>query len=763
MSHSNYRPDALGLDNGTPNNGTPNHTSNNNSNGGLSTALAKTSTKNVQEDFGSYGSDFYEENWNFARLKSLLRRRKGIVASVFGGILGLALLIGLLTPRAYRSTAKVLINTDKGPQSALTEDMPALGGLLAGAGGRSQGTEIEILQSQPVQYAARLRLPKPLRDTYINSVEVKPVAQTDLVEVSTVSPDPAFSQRFTNSLCDAYVARAQEKSNSQYGGSAKYVAKQLKILKIQLDTKGDELRLYKQNNGITNLETENVALIGRLKELQAALQLARVEKSAGESQLSRLIASASSIAPAEIAPGTIVVRPVVQQLKAELVTLQNRRSALLQEFTPQSPEVRQLDGQISRIQSQITLEPRTEVGTYTRNINPVRQALDQQIAQARSQIAANSARIVTLGPQVQGAKNDLTLVPRREFRLGQLQTALDTYRQAYRTLNDKYQSLLISQSAPVANASVLSKANLPKQTRPNLKINLISGFFFGLIAALSAALIADKLDDRIHSEEDVRAATGLPVLASIPKVAHFDAQSLVLQLSEGSATGTTPLLESYRMLRTSLMFTVMDSASRLIVLTSSQPHEGKSSVAANLATVLALNGKTVLLIDADLRRPSAHRLFNLKSEKGFSNVVAGFCTLDEAIQPTEIEGLRVLVGGPTPPNPPEMLDSKAGRAIFQRAREMADFVIIDAPPALMMADAQIIATEADGVLLIVSWEEALKNSVARTTDMMARTGVKLLGVVINKWDDQGVDYGRYYHHSNAALPESSVQNESFKN
>ncbi len=757
MSQPPLRPDSLGLDNGNFNGNSGVAV-----NGGSSTALSKTSPRPGADDSGFYGSEFYDEGWSLKRIKKLLRRRRAIVLSVFVAVLGLSMLLGILTPRAYRSTAKVLINTDKGSGSGLGTDMPALSGLLDGVGGRSQGTEIEILQSQPVLYAARQRLPNPLRGVAIGGVEVRPVGQTDLVEVSTTSPDPIFSQRFTNSLCDAYVARAQEKSTSQYSNSAKYVAKQLKILKVQLDEKGDELRRYKQEEGITDLNREASSLVDRLSVLQATLQQARVEKAANESQLTRLIASAAKIPAVSIVPGSITVRPQVTQYNAELVTLLNRRSALTQEYTVQSPEVRQVDGEISRIRAQLAREKRTEISSYSRNIDPIRQGLDGQIVQARAALAANDARIAALGPQVETARFNLTAVPTREFRLGQLQVAFDTYRQAYRTLNDKYQSLLISQSAPVANANVLSKASKAVKIRPNLKTNLIFGFFFGLIAAMNAALIAEKLDDRVHSEEDVRGATGLPVLASIPKVAHFDAQSLVTQLGATSGTGTTPLLESYRMLRTSLMFTVLDSASRSIVLTSSQANEGKSSVAANLATVLALNGKTVLLIDADLRRPSAHRLFKLSSQNGFSSVAAGLCTLEEAIQNTEVEGLRVLVGGQSPPNPPEMLDSKAGRAIFQRAREMADVVIIDAPPALMMADAQIIASEADGVLLVVSWEEALKNNVSRTTDTMARTGAKLLGVVINKWDDHGVDYGRYYQHSSAALPESKTPQGDFK-
>lgn len=752
MSHSILRADPPGTENGASN-GVSNI--NGLTNGNTSGALSK-SARTGGDDFGSYSADFYEEGWNFARFRALLRRRRGIMLGVFSAILALAALIGVLTPRIYRSTAQVIINTSQSQSSSLASDIPGLQNMLQGAGGRSQDTEIELLQSRPVQTAARKILPAPLRQTQVARLEVKPIGSTELVEVSTSSTSPEFSQRFSDALCVAYVRQAQQDSTRQYTKSADYVRGQLVTLRVKMDAANTALRRYKQRNGIANLELESGARIDRLKELLSALEQARVEKAAGESQLLDLNAEIASTPRAEIAPGTITVRPEVQQLREEVVTLSNQRTQLSQEYAAQSPEVQALTGRINRLRAQIQREPRTEVSIYNRLVNPVRQQLQQQAAGTRAKVRGDASRIASLGPQIAAAQRDLAAIPGRESEIGKLQLALETYREAYKTLNDRYVTLSISQSAPVANAQVYASADAAYQTKPNLKINLLSGFLFGLIAALAAALIADKMDDRIHSEDEVRAATGLPILASIPKIVRFDEHSLIAQLGAPSG-GTTPLLESYRMLRTGLMFTVLDSASRSIVLTSSQPNEGKSSVAANLATVLALNGKTVLLIDADLRRPSAHRLFNLSGETGFSSVAAGLCTLDEAIQETAVQGLRVLVGGQTPPNPPEMLDSKAGRAIFQAARSMADFVIIDAPPALMMADAQIIATEADGVLLVVSWEEALKNSVARATDMMARTGIKLLGVVVNKWDDRNVDYGHYYATS-TALPESTSKN-----
>jgi capsular exopolysaccharide synthesis family protein len=706
--------------------------------------LTPVSSNNHNDDSGSYQYDIESEQWNFQKLLAIILRRQKVIGGIFLGIMALMIVLTILTPRVYRTSAQIIIDSDKGKNAGFAAGVPGLEGLLDGAKGRSQETEIQILQSQPVKTAALELLPIAQRETPITALEVRPVGDTDLVSISTSSTDPKFARDFTNKLCEAYVQQTQEESNKQYADTAVYLKGQLASLKAKMDRSSDALRRYKEENSITDLSAETAARIERFKTVQESLQAARVEREAGLSSLQRLQASAASIPKTEIAPNTIGVRPVVAQYEAQLTTLRNKRNSLLGEFQPGSPEVRAVEDEIKRVSAQLAKEPKTEVQTYTRNVSAVRETLEGQIATLRSQNAANSSRISTLQGQLFQARQDLSSMPQREFRLSQLQMELSTYQQAFQTLNDKYIQVQIGQAAPVANARVLTLAGEATQIKPNVRSNIVMGTFMALVFGILGGVMADRLDNRIHSDDDIREATQLPVLAYIPKLVHFETESIVALAKQDADVVHTPLLESYRMLRTSLMFTVLDSPLRCIMMTSSQPNEGKSSVAANLATVLAMNGKSVLLIDADLRRPSAHRLFGLSAEKGFSTVAAGICTLEEALQNTPVEGLRILGVGPTPPNPPEMLDSRASRQIFQDARQLADFVIIDAPPALMMADAQIIATEADGILLVVSWEEALKNAVAKTTDLLSRTGVKMLGVVVNKWDDRQAAYQNYY-------------------
>ncbi|MBW3636618.1 MAG: polysaccharide biosynthesis tyrosine autokinase [Armatimonadetes bacterium] len=717
---------------------------------GAASSRALAPAERPSATFADEAVAYYEDEdqqWTVQKLVALCIRRRNIILGVFATILTLFVVMALITPRVYRSSATLLVSSP--PKGAGMGEMTAISGMLD-AQGRSLATEVEILQSKPVRDAAFELLPPPLRNARLVSLEARVRGTTDLVDISTTSTDPQFAEQFTKALANAYVQQAKGESRRQYKDTADYVSDQVGTIKAKMDEASNNLRRFKEETGIADLASESETHVTGFQTLQEALKTAQADLLAGQAQLRGIQSAAAALPRVEKAPSVFTKRMVVQQLEERLTTLQSELTAVRQEFTPNSPEVRDIQGQIAQTRAQLAREPREEVTSSTSALNETRQTLEQQAAQLRAQNAGNASRVAALKNQVAVALREKGTLPQREYRLNQLQLDLATYQVAYKTLNERLVNLRISEAAPVSKARIQTPADTAYQVRPNLRNSILAGIFMGLLAALAIAVMVDRMDNRIHSEDDIRAATHqLPILAFIPKVSHFEAESIVALATHPEGNQHTPLLESYRMLRTSLMFTVVNSPLRCIMLTSSQPHEGKSSVAANLATVLAMNGKSVLLIDADLRRPSTHRLFGLSGEQGFTSVVAGLCTLEEAIQETPVSGLKVLAVGPTPPNPPEMLDSHQSRALLEHAREIADFVIIDAPPALMMADAQIIATQVDGVLLVVSWEEALKDAVARTNELIARTGAKMLGVVVNKWDDRQAAYQNYQKHYKA--------------
>jgi receptor protein-tyrosine kinase len=312
-------------------------------------------------------------------------------------------------------------------------------------------------------------------------------------------------------------------------------------------------------------------------------------------------------------------------------------------------------------------------------------------------------------------------------------------------LNEKYQTLRISEEARQANAKIISSADLPKAPiRPRKAVNMALALVLGLALAVGLAAVVDRMDNRVHTDEDAENATGVPVLAYIPLIRN-EAERYLARAGRRAL----PLLEGYRMLRTNLLFAAVDEPARMIAITSTEPGEGKTLSAVNLAVALALDNKKVILVDADLRHPTTHRFFDNPRDVGLSNVIAGEQVIESALQETQVPGLQLLAAGALPPNPPELLNSRAAHACFRQLRDLADFVIVDTSPALVMADAHVVTNLVDGIILVVSAGDVVKQQpLSRTADLLRQNGGRLLGIIMNKLQSGSSSYyGHYYAYS----------------
>ncbi len=733
---------TLNKNTGIPNNGV--HPVPPDSSQALNTLVEERPTPTFADPSTVYAQDIDDDSFDWQRLLAVAKRRKKVIGFTLLAVLSLAGIYLALSPKIYKASADLLINTQQNTAgNPLAGSLPAISDLLGATGTRSQDTEVEILRSSTVQDTANSLMPKSFqsqaeRNKMVN-VDIQPKRSTDIITVNVQSRDPKIAIAYSNALCEAYSLQNQKNNTAQYKETTDYIGGQLEKVRKNLDQKRDELRKFKEANNLVDLPTESQARVARLAELQGALQGAEADSASGEAQLKNLRDQANRMAPAETMPSTIIVRPVVQQLRTQLTQLEAQRSALLQEFVPGASEVKTVDDQIEALRSRLKTEATTEVGTYTRNINPVRQAVLEDISKTLAGVWAAQARAEALRENIVTARQSVEKLPQREYQLSQLQGDLVTYQETFQSLSDKYQTLLISQKTPVSNARVITPAKGADKVSPRVGRTLFLALFGGLLLSMALAATIDSMDNKIYTEEDAVQATGLPVLTHVP----------ALRLNKGEPTligkgDESFLLESFRMLRTQISFIGSYGQLKTLVLTSSQPNEGKSTVSANLAISLALNKKKVVLVDTDLRRPTIHQTFNMGNAKGLTSIVAGECSLEEALQTTDIEGLYVLTSGPKPPNPAELLDSRVSRDLIESLKQDFDYVIIDAPPALMIADAQIVASMADGVLLVVSCQEANRNAVERTHELMVQSGIRVIGMVLNKFtQEQGSYYGYY--------------------
>ena len=317
---------------------------------------------------------------------------------------------------------------------------------------------------------------------------------------------------------------------------------------------------------------------------------------------------------------------------------------------------------------------------------------------------------------------------------------LQVLQHTYNLLNEEYQKLRISEEARLANVRIVSPAQVPESpVRPRKMVNMALATVLGLMLALGLALVVDRLDDRVHTEEDAVMAVGAPVLAHLRMFPETE------ELSLEEAKSGSDLLEIFRTLRSNITFSAVDKPLRILLVTSTQPKEGKTVVATNLAIALAMDGKRTVLVDADLRRPHIHDHMGVSNEAGVSNVAIGERSLKEALQETHIPNLEVLTAGPIPPNPAEMLNSQAWRDCLAKLKEQVDFVVIDSPPVLMFTDAQVLANMADATLMVVSARETSRRALAQGAKLLSIVDANVVGIVLNKLERR-FGAGSYYYH-----------------
>jgi capsular exopolysaccharide synthesis family protein len=295
-----------------------------------------------------------------------------------------------------------------------------------------------------------------------------------------------------------------------------------------------------------------------------------------------------------------------------------------------------------------------------------------------------------------------------------------------------------------------------KPVSPNIPRNLGLGLGLGIVLGAAAAFLAEDFDDTIRTPEQAQLITGLPVLSVVPlrrsafppghqqhRPARQNAPLLDL-ISQHEPQ--SPLAESYRSLRTSILLSSAGMSPAVLLVTSSLPQEGKSTTAINIATVLAQTGTRVLLVDADLRRPVVHSRFGVSPGPGLSTLLSGGCVDEEAILPSSVPNLSILPAGPNPPRPAELLGSQELAGHLAKWRREYGHVVFDSCPVLSVTDAVLLSVLADSVMLVVRSESTTRDDLRRARDLLLHVNANLLGLVVNAADLRGPEYRSYARH-----------------
>ena len=369
--------------------------------------------------------------------------------------------------------------------------------------------------------------------------------------------------------------------------------------------------------------------------------------------------------------------------------------------------------------------------TQTARYAETKNSLQQQLEDLGQRIEADSLALQSLdaSPEAQAERN-------------RLETQLNQNRQLYASLLQTFEQVRLAEAESISNVIQAEPATVPERPiSPKVMQNTVLAAVVGGMLAVGVIFLVEALDDTVKSPDDVTRSTGLPVLGVVAE--HTTGSGELITITQPRS----PVAEAFRSLRTNIQFASVDHPLQTIIVTSALPSEGKSTVAANLAIALAQSGKSVVLLEADLRRPSVHRYLKVPNRLGLSAMfVQPQVYLDGNLQGTRVPNLRVLTSGDLPPNPSELLGSERMYTIMRQVKEQADMLVLDTPPVMAVTDAVVLAPRVDGVLLVVKPGNTKHSALQTAIEQLNRVGANVLGVVFNGVQLKGYRY-RYYSSS----------------
>jgi capsular exopolysaccharide synthesis family protein len=332
------------------------------------------------------------------------------------------------------------------------------------------------------------------------------------------------------------------------------------------------------------------------------------------------------------------------------------------------------------------------------------------------------------------------------IRLEQLQKTLDLYQGIYVNLLNNLETLRLARLQNTPNIVQIEPAAVPDEPiRPRPLMNTALAGVVGLMLAAGIIFLVEYLDDTLKTMEDVERILGVPVIGYIAQLQHNSNNDKSLYVMRQPRS---PVTEAFRLLRTNLEFASVDRPIRRLLVTSTAPNEGKTTIAVNLAAVIAQGGRKVVVVDADLRRPKLHRFLGLPNQFGLSDLFRAHMNLSTVSQPVPgLENVSAITSGSLPPNPSELLGSLKMDHILEEAQRGADVVILDSPPSLV-ADVQILAAKVDAVIMVLHPGHTQADAAAATMEQLKRAGARVVGVVLNRIPRHRADYyGGYRHYS----------------
>src|SRR5580700_4822600 len=610
-------------------------------------------------------------------------------------------------------------------------------------GGRSDQKQANLV-ADPLQTDSKRA--SALLAGFRGNLKVTLVPNTRVMEIHYTSTDPQLAASAVNTLAATYVEQNFKTKFESTMQASDWLSKQLVDLQMKVETSQEKLVRYQKEHEILGMDEKQNIITEKLDELNKEMTMAESDRMQKEAVYRQTQSSDPDVVAAAIiadttGTGSGAGSGLLDKLREQQANLKIQIADLNTQFGPSYPKIAQLNNQLKEIDRQLQTETNKAVdhlkGQYQAALqreNMLRGSFDQQKQEANK---LNESAI--------------------EYSI--LKRDLDSNRTLYEGLLEKLKEAGVTAGLRSNNFRIIDAARVPTSpSEPNIPRNLAFALVLGVISGVGLAFVLENMDNTVRTPEQATALSALPSLGMIPHGSKSTnrgpaGQRLALTASREvpelvtQARPQSQMAESYRALRTSLLLSNLGAPPKVIMVTSARPQEGKTTTSINTAIVLAQKGVRVLLIDADLRRPSVHKTLGMGPRSGLSNVLTGSATLQQTITLSPIlSNLFILPAGTPPPNPAELLASANMRVLIDDLRGQYDHIVIDTPPTLSVTDAVVLSPRADATILVIRSGQTTKQALRRSRDILAQVNAKVSGVLLNAVDLSSPDYYYYYEY-----------------